>query len=994
MSELMNIFPAMLSDNEDTETCNASWFPSSIGTEDDMCSFTNVQVVDSCSESSFGDMLLQLPQHETEFWMPSSTTTVITSSPMVLASPLSNRRDEVQQQQPRKKPSSRKRERPVAVVETEKEEPIPDATTSDIVYVKSQPRKKQEPISKKAAQIFKQRELKTMFEKHIPILTLRPFFKDVDHALFGCLPNLVVLWIFKMANDSMLSHPVFTSSIHDFIGQSTKVDVAHQTSKHNSKNWYFRLLMLDKEQSNIVSCYFNKQTRSCYIVDIVERDKLNRNSKNQLHDKVQHALQTKKQIHVHLREFALLNTIACCKYFPTFQPSLVCRKKLWHAIVFAMMISCDSKEEDFPDPTLAMQPITMQKDATISALVLLFAQSLLYHAIDNRQEVESMLQKQFPRQMKHHDALFNGLQKQRSTKPSVPSKRLCGNRIGKFKGRQTEGTFCIVVNSEIGFHVEYQQLLTTSLFELLFRASQQPNESEFDFSDLSEKLPMVFGTSTNERIHSTFQITTAYMSSRDPCVCFAPVMHMLWPKIDDPAHLVALNGKKWKLEFDIHAIACKDASVMERFLQATNYTPRTLRDSPLCNWVSVVDEQQQPYGIYYQDPHCTLTNATQWLNRIPGMKVTTFQKPIVLCPTKFGSIKMIQFIRDPFHEVWFGSRTQGIAIRRHYRKGKMHIRTFSSMDQFLREVSDAGMRLFLPCENVQQPCRLSRNTSLKVWNLKYLRGYIAQRNVASQLIVVDDLGPTRRVIIGHEPQPCWYDCAFCVTAQNNMQWTNNLLAQSSTPQAFCEDQKNKLPTRCSLLYGSPLVVREEECPMETIHAKIASHMESEPHTLVTLSALRNDRIRYMSCFAELQKTVFDYCCQYATRCGVTALQMHSSQSISAHIPKNCSCCRTPDVCFTALCSVLGVIQSRKRVRFISTDCKDIQGKLVQLDTKHFDIGIRCKHDWTSGLDIGFDLTVGTHVQPDVFICRKLPNASPYVVSPHASSMITTVLTIV
>jgi hypothetical protein len=150
----------------------------------------------------------------------------------------------------------------------------------------------------------------------------------------------------------------------------------------------------------------------------------------------------------------------------------------------------------------------------------------------------------------------------------------------------------------------------------------------------------------------------------------------------------------------------------------------------------------------------------------------------------------------------------------------------------------------------------------------------------------------------------------------------------------------------------------------------------------------------MSCFAELQRTVFDYCCQYATRCGVTALQMHSSQSISARIPKNCSCCRTPDVCFTALCSVLGVIQSRKRVRFISTDCKDIQGKLVQLDTKHFDVGIRCKHDWTSGLDIGFDLTVGTHVQPDVFICRKLPNASPYVVSPHASSMITTVLTIV
>lgn len=815
----------------------------------------------------------------------------------------------------------------------------------------SAPIVKEEPISKKAAQTYKQREIKQQFGALVPLLNTRPCLRDTENALYASLPQLALVHMLEIAREhEQICIPDASAFVSCATNPKTRVDWSRC-----QKTWGFHVLSLDKANENVIGCYFHTTSKRCYVASVDNDPLFTPHVIVEYVRKVSHD----PALDVMVQQLPLANQTKSCKYFPSFHLPKATKRKLWQCIVLYMMLAAPNA------PAIACANILQATEQNVMVLLYFFVQGLLYHAMERETEVLKSLKEHFPSKNKKHEALFASLDKQRNTKPNLPSKRISAARLGPFKGRQTDRVFCVVVNRKLGMYVPWEQMHTYNVFQLLARASLTPRDSEINYSDLAEKLPMVFPQKIHQRLHGRFQVRTDYMCTKDPVLCFAPLSHLLWPNATDEVQMFQCNQKRWKLEVQVET--CTDTGAMERFLNATELTAEHLQqdDSCLSKWVSVVDESECALGIYYHDPCASLQRAAKHMDRIEGMHITMYQRLVMLC-TKPGEIKRVMFVRDPFHGIWHGSRTQGIALRRHFSRGRTRIQTFTDMHHLQSHAKDCAHHLFASVEAWQESNlpHLDPYTSIPVWNYQHLQEHASAMGRGS-LVRIDDLGPPRFFVAGNLPRiNNLFDCKQCRVSENGDDWVRDLCTQHHhAPLSAWPD------TACALLYGNQHVSLQPRTDAN-VQQQAMQIALAAPHSSYVLAAVHDPLIHYVPSYAELEHLAYERCLHYATQLGVNNVRLHTAALVDAIVPKNCTCCETKSVCLRALAALVRALSMKKEIRSISTNCTELQGRVLRTDILHLPFGLRCVHDWTRGLRCVLDMPFSQDNSPDLFVCHE------------------------
>ena len=896
--------------------------------------------------------------------------------------------------------------------------------------------RKKEPSSKKAAQCFKQNELKAKFGPYLRVFSVAPFLRDTEHAVFSCMPQVALAHLHARLREFQ-SEVVHVCDEETFVQTATKPsprsivkqNVCNSDDEDDAETskcafcgalvaqWAIYLCCVTATHAEPIAFYFNASRRLCYALEFSEDPTVDVDSDSYS------VVANPNHVHVSdgaIRGFAkrhfgqdhpleiqrapLVNFVTCSKFFPTFHPTVPHKKTLWQ-VLCALLCLHFLGEDRFETPLQSLTLVTALSPPDKTALLHCFGQSLLYEALNNIEGVTRALKRLFPKLQAQHKTMFHHLQAQRSTKPSLPFRKQHDGRIGKFKGRQNEATFCIVINRTVGIYVTMDQLRTQSLPQLLVHAASQPNESEFSYVDLARKLPMLFPKKEDACFGSAFEMRSPFLATRDPTLCFGPVIHTLWPNITSDEQLVQLNGKRWKLEFEILQTTNSGGLVvgvnsgsktdvaapcmMTLFLEATQWSPKTMfhNEAKVDQWVSVVNAQDAPYGIFYRDEDATLNMdlAAQHIQRAKGWATTRFQFPHPVLSSSGtqtkGMIRKVAFFLDPYHLTWTGNREHGLAVRKHFRKGGWKMITFETWNQFTQSDPKFDTHVYRMVNDIKLTGKSNDNAA--IYNATQLRHLVCEKtDLRTKLVMADDMGPPQILIAGHEPRlVSWQQCRFCTTAETTKQWIQNMLELSPARVHNRQQQPSVFSGECTqyaLVSGPFQNVREDTvCGdlQSAIQARI-KHRDATPCAQYIVTAVRNTNLVYASNFERLEHIVFEHLLKEAQQAGVEHFKLVGAQNYAeAQLPKQCMCCPMGSICLTALAKVIALLQSKRLVQTVVSNVPELHGKQLLNEAMHIKIGLRCKHNWTNGLDVGhIDLVVQaadcTSPQPDLLVCRQ------------------------
>jgi len=832
--------------------------------------------------------------------------------------------------------------------------PLATIPLSPIQVQQMQPVKKV-PTTKKALQMLKHRTLFNAYSPQMPLLTMRPMLKNADDA-FGYIINVLdaILFHWMQANPSM-----FVQILHET--EFMKPCVAPKdlvcAMQNTRKPWFASLSTLGtRGKHEQVALYYDTYNKSLIVIDFGY-------VKDLTLDKVQSLLGTTK-MPIEMKSCHMFVNVAAAPQGFEMQTST--KQKLWNALLVCMVVARNM------GPLQVLEDLEKQPAQDNAALLQLFTQSMLYYVFDNEEAITSYATRYHARQMPQTMQLINSIKTQCNTKPVVPLKKAKTDRIGKFKGKQLDNLFCIVINNVIGVYVSFEKLFTMNLFELLVQNSQCPNESEFDYEDLHKKLPVVFPKNQDHRFGSQFQVKTPFLMTRDPQVCFGPLRNLLWPDARTASDIVMFNGKTWKLEFQLEHVTAETTS-LSKFINNTELGPRTILKCKWNDWVCIVDENNIALDIYYHDPTHSLEHATEQLNRHKGLEVTAFQKPTRLClgaPNSITELYKLRFVKDKYHGLWKGSRTQGIAVRRKYKNNTFCIRTFTNAQEFLTKSE---------CENHGFLLLNDFVTELRVSHPSFVMSTPEQiaelfEKLSSTLMYVEDVGVPKIDIRGHEPLMQFHDCKTCIVSETDELWNRALTNASLMKLDACFDTYVQ---DCCLAYGATTYVNSiANVAGEPIYAQIKRVAKNAHFSRYVLSCIRGKHIQYLNSFQDLHSKVIDLVYKQMLRFNVTHFHQISDKEYEVYVPNGCECCRTKQLCLQGLANVLLLMDviSCNNIKLVSSTISIMHGKLLQTEPIVANFGLRCKHNWTQGVpNLVFETVVGDHPTPDVMIVYKSEN---------------------
>ncbi len=505
----------------------------------------------------------------------------------------------------------------------------------------------------------------------------------------------------------------------------------------------------------------------------------------------------------------------------------------------------------------------------------------------------------------------------------------------------------------------------------MVQASQCPNESEFNYDDLHSKLPHVFTNNQDALLGSRFQLKTPYITTRDPQLCFGAIRNLLWPTAQDANEIVAMNGKTWKIDFELEH--CSETKDLAKFIQGLGLNATSILKCKWNDWVSAIDENNVAHNIYWHDPSYSLEHAAEQLNRHKGFEVTTYQRPMRVCmgpPTNVSELYKLRFVRDPFHGIWKGSRDAGLAVRRRYKNNSSAIRTFKTTEDFLSkgQVENHGFLLVNDFRPISE--RRFANPSYVMATALEIAGLF--RDINSQMCV-DDIGVPKLFLYGHETLTNLHQCTKCDIAANDAEWFTKLhtLAPTSLKLNSSIGNDNQ---EYRIEYGTGSVV-SGVCNNETLYTQIQHATRNSHFSCYSLSCVKTQKIQYFNTFQEVHTRTIDVVYKQMLKFGVLNFRHVSAMEFEAHVPTACDCCRTKNLCLQALACVLLVLDVIcGNIKLVSTTINIARGKVLRTELVNVLFGLRCKHNWTCGVpNLVFDSVVADHVKPDVLVCYKSEN---------------------
>lgn len=680
-----------------------------------------------------------------------------------------------------------------------------------------------------------------------------------------------------------------------------------------------------------------------------------------------------------------------CNHMHAFNLNTVTQKKIWFLMQLFALIS----NENVKHPMDFTPEIFSGGDTELlTNCFLLFVQSLLYYAKNHEDTVLARGIKYDSRHVSQMKQLIASITSECNVKPVVTLKKQQCNRIGKFKGKHNDRTFCIVINDSIGFHANFTDLQNHNLFALLLQASHRPSESEFNYQDVQKKLPFLLPRDEKDIFISQFEIKTPYLTTRDPLLCFGCISNLLWPNAKDSiAKLVGANGKKWKLEFEImHVKEQKDTFLLSKFITALELGPL----NPQCNlseWVSIVmpDEEETALCVFYHDSTCSLEYAKQQLDskeKEAGLTVTEYQRPFrksgsssygTNAKRQWYEIQKLYFVKDPFHNIWTGSRTKGLVVRRFFTGNQMRLRTFED-PQALDQTARDHLYVFLPAPAATPIYDAPVYTFAQLSAAYYLK--LGQQQTS--LMFVDDIGTTPAVFVrGNEPLVDFHQCANCHVFghDNHHEWMNSLSTISSknatvavTMQTTMEKDTNFLlqfgPDH-RMLHAINRGNREKR-----LEEYVRELLGDALYARFFIGCIENAQIEYLFSFENLHKRIFIEVMRNAERYGMKSLVDLSGGNETYYqvtvSKEQCACCRAPSLCIPMIASILLVMHVFKPWAVVGTNIPKLCGKIVCSETPlTLNIGLRCKHDWTKGVpNLKVNTVVDNYPNPDILIVDK------------------------
>ncbi len=863
-----------------------------------------------------------------------------------------------------------------------------DDDGGDDEYFPSAHKRKKPVVSGKALRQRKQRDLYTRFSAGLSMLTLRPYLKNTD-MLFSYIVNIVDACVWHKLQESKSSY-VQTLHESEFMKTSSLRQTLSSVSLSREEPWF---ACFGNAEVSKIATSANKHQQSAVFIEkkknVMHVIEFQSEINSIITPKIIKSCLPSSFVHSTMRvEVHYFESFVCAQpkrriggISHAFDISLICKRKLWNAMILLMTL----QQQRSPLEILQSLKSSLCPD-DCESLLQMFAQSLLYYAIENDPDVRRCAHQYFTRQVSQIDKLLDNVREQCNTKPMLPFKKQQTDRIGTKKGSQTDNHFCIYVNDLVGVNIPYENLFTQNIFEVLVHAAAWPIESGFDYADLHTKLPNVFPKDQNAHFGCNFQIKAPYITTCDPQMCFLPIRQLLWPDAQNANDLVTLNGKTWKLEFFIEPVAMYDErNGLTKFITALNLGPHNILKFKWNVWVNVIDETNTPYGIYYHDPSFSPEQATRHLNAFPGMETSAYQKPERIFNPLQTNYQMltVRFVKDKFHKIWKGSRKSGIAVRRYYKNGTVFIRTFSNARTFL-EKSQCEGHGFLRVENFYCESLMSiEHSSFNVWNSNHVEAMYNQLPQGT-LLCLDDTGDCKVYVRGNLPMKHFVNCARCDIAPNDYDWQQSL---ATTPLTQCQIlPKNTvwMPSHVQdykVEYGRGLCKHhillnhaDQVKANTTVYEQIRQVAKEGAFSCFEVSAVRGKNILYYSSFGELKAKMFSLASDQMLALGVSNFKSLSFSDFEARLPKDpCKCCRSKSICTQAVASILHVIHISLGggIKNVNTTLPLLAGKILQTAPLSAAVGLRCHHDWTQGVkNLTFEVIVDKYANPDIIVCSS------------------------
>lgn len=617
---------------------------------------------------------------------------------------------------------------------------------------------------------------------------------------------------------------------------------------------------------------------------------------------------------------------------------------------------------------------------------------------------------------------------QTNQKSLLAVRKESANKVGKFKGRQRDQLLCITVNGTLGVQVTFDRLFSTSLFALLIQAQKLPVQSGINYHNLVTHLPFIFPQNFECLFGSEFFIKTPFMQTSDPECVFGPIATMLWPDLPNVEALVK-HLKTYKLDFEIGETTTaqtpppqqqQSSSHAARFVRALELGP----NQPFVdftNWVSIVDEQQQPLGIYYSqqpgqsiDLHTAAVHIARHNETASGdisqqqlyqMTPPAAQTSGLFMPTmtKIVFIQNKQQQQQPLLPsmtqalTWKGSRERGFAVRRVFKNGHVMVNVFKSLSDFERRErpnrEDApkvklSERMFAVLDvtvALQDICNVK--TTGELMSIEALHAMFKNTNFESTLVLVDDIGKPRYYSLGNVPRTqspqykCCKECQLLPPEDNddktmmpseddiNIRWFTALQA-ASIAQPIRELESSQSLNYPFVMSHNGLSPKVRSISMSSSNLTLRQHTDivlpraTANFRYAHVGAIHNPRIKYVNTYKKLVDILIQRVLgiTVAQKCELV-VPSHDTTHFKAVVPRrNCSCCAntTLPCCQSHIANVLLLMDLLDPVDSISTTILPFQGRAIQSEIITADCGLRCTHDWTKGSgDVFFRATFAT-----------------------------------
>jgi len=865
---------------------------------------------------------------------------------------------------------------------------------------------KKRPISSKKAIRLKQQELHTRFSPILPLLTIRPYFKN-NELLFGHIVHLINASVYQMLHTSD-SDFVRILSESEFMKPSSMTQMCEKVLRPNDRRaceWRAAFANFDSNgkaynKPHYIAIFYQVYKEIMHVFDFESKQNscvTQESVRAQLH-----AVDKNQIINMHYCDFLRVDggsgiggkrRNGLCY---NVNMSLPCKQKLLCALLLLMVFGSNES------PIECTDNLQMLTQADCNALLHFFAQSMLYYCLEEETDIIARITKYLPaRESTPAITLIKDICEQRNTKSHITRNKKHLHKIGKFKGRQSDGVFCIVINENIGFHVTYADLFAYSIFELLMRASQCPNESDFNYDDLHKKLPLVFPKKQSKRFGSKFQLNTPFWKAHCPHACFGPIRNLLHPESSTAEELVAANGKTWKIDCTIKAPEEKffdDQNRLGKFIEALNLCPNNIIKFKWNEWVKVVDNNDMAYGIYYNDCSFSPEEAVHQLQRYPRFEVTKYQKPERVFYDGFNKTRhehemlTVRFVKDPFHKIWKGSRSQGIALRRHYKNDVVYIHTFVNSQHFLTKAHGEDHGFLQVVDFQKESMVVVDHPSFVVSTMSQIAS-IFNTMPQKSLMHVDDIGPCKIFVRGNEPVDHFMHCVNCQIATSDSDWTNILHVAASTRMLPHGTTWEPHVQDYQVEFGQGM------CSVHVVNAaatvnvfdQIKKTTQNASYSSFEVLAVRGKNMTYLPTFHDFKTQIINLAAAKMTACGATNLHPSATKPWISEVTMSkmpCTCCRTPAVCTKAIAIVvfvLDILCGGNVFKHVNTTITLLAGKMLQSDSISAPIGLRCKHNWTKGLQkLSYEVIIGTHVSPDLTICSRM---QPFVATSSPTSRV-------